>query len=56
MASETKRLSISMTPEKQEKLDAITNSLDCSLNWLINQALIIIWKFTIGKQKIFKNA
>lgn len=39
MASETKRLSISVTPEKQEKLDAIANSLDCSLSWLVNQAI-----------------
>lgn len=39
MASETKRLSISVTPEKQEKLDAIANSLDRSLSWLANQAI-----------------
>lgn len=39
MASETKRLSISVTQEKQEKLNAIANSWDCSLNWLVIQAI-----------------
>lgn len=39
MASETKRLSISVTPQKQEKLDAIANSLDRSPSWLVNQAI-----------------
>jgi len=39
MASETGRMSVSVTPEKQEKLDAIANSLDRSRNWLVNQAI-----------------
>lgn len=39
MASETGRMSVSVTPEKQEKLDAIAHSLDRSRNWLVNQAI-----------------
>lgn len=39
MASDTGRMSVSVTPEKQEKLDAIANSLDRSRNWLVNQAI-----------------
>lgn len=33
MASETGRMSVSVTPEKQQKLDAIASSLDRSRNW-----------------------
>ena len=39
MASETGRMSVSVTPEKQQKLDAIASSLDRSRNWLVNQAI-----------------
>lgn len=39
MASETGRMSVSVAPEKQEKLDAIAHSLDRSRNWLVNQAI-----------------
>ncbi len=39
MASETGRMSISVAPEKQEKLYAIAQSLDRSRNWLVNQAI-----------------
>ncbi len=33
MASETGRMSVSVTPEKQQKLDAIASRLDRSRNW-----------------------
>lgn len=36
MASETGRMSVSVAPEKQEKLDAIAHSLDRSRNWLVS--------------------
>ena len=39
MASETGRMSVSVAPEKQEKLDAIAHSLERSRNWLVNQAI-----------------
>jgi len=39
MASETGRMSVSVTPEKQEKLDEIAHSLDRSKNWIVNQAI-----------------
>ncbi|WP_350283354.1 ribbon-helix-helix domain-containing protein [Nitrosomonas sp.] len=39
MASETGRMSVSVTPEKQQKLDANASSLDRSRNWLVNQAI-----------------
>ncbi|MEQ1777504.1 MAG: ribbon-helix-helix domain-containing protein [Nitrosomonas sp.] len=39
MASETGRMSVSVTPEKQEKLDAMAHSLERSRNWLVNQAI-----------------
>jgi predicted transcriptional regulator len=39
MASETGRMSVSVTPEKQEKLDTIAHNLDRSRNWLVNQAI-----------------
>jgi len=39
MTSETGRMSVSVTPEKQKKLDAIASNLDRSRNWLVNQAI-----------------
>lgn len=39
MASETGRMSVSVTPDKQEKLDFIAQSQDRSRNWLVNQAI-----------------
>ena len=39
MASETGRMSVSVPPDKQEKLDFIAQSQDRSRNWLVNQAI-----------------
>ncbi len=39
MASETGRMSVSVTADKQEKLDLIAQNLDRSRNWLVNQAI-----------------
>ena len=39
MASNSGRMSISVSPETQEKLDALAESLDRSRNWVVNQAI-----------------
>jgi predicted transcriptional regulator len=57
MASETGRMSVSITPEKQEKLDAIASSLDRSRNWLVNQAIdyyleIYDWQTEIIQERL----
>ena len=39
MASGTGRISVSVAPEKQEKLDSIAESQDRSRSWLVNQAI-----------------
>lgn len=57
MASETGRMSVSITPEKQEKLDAIASSLDRSRNWLVNQAIdyyleIYDWQAEIIQERL----
>lgn len=56
MASATGRMSVSVTPEKQEKLDAIANSLDRSRNWLVNQAIDYYIEIYDWQTKKFKNA
>lgn len=39
MASNSGRMSVSVPPETQEKLDALAGSLDRSRNWVVNQAI-----------------
>jgi predicted transcriptional regulator len=39
MASSSGRMSVSVPPEVQEKLDALAESLDRSRNWVVNQAI-----------------
>jgi predicted transcriptional regulator len=39
MASNSGRMSVSVPPEVQEKLDAIAQGLDRSRNWIVNQAI-----------------
>ena len=56
MASETGRMSISVAPEKQEKLYAIAQSLDRSKNWLVNQAIDHYLEIYDWQTKKFKNA
>jgi len=56
MVSETGRMSVSVTPEKQEKLDAIANSLDRSRNWLVNHASDYYLEIYDWQTKKFKNA
>lgn len=56
MASETGRMSISVAPEKQEKLDAIAHSLDRSKNWLVSQAIDHYLEIYGWQTKKFKNA
>lgn len=57
MASETGRMSVSVTLEKQEKLDAIAKNLDRSRNWLVNQAIdyyfeIYDWQTEIIQERL----
>ncbi len=56
MASETGPMSISVAPEKQEKLYAIAQSLDRSKNWLVNQAIDHYLEIYDWQTKKFKNA
>ena len=56
MASETGRMSVSVTPEKQQKLDAIASSLDRSRNWLVNQAIDNYLEIYDWQTKKSKNA
>jgi predicted transcriptional regulator len=39
MASNSGRMSVSVSPEVQEKLEAIAQGLDRSRNWIVNQAI-----------------
>ncbi len=39
MASSSGRMSVSVSPEVQEKLDALAESLERSRNWVVNQAI-----------------
>jgi predicted transcriptional regulator len=39
MASNSGRMSVSVPPEVQEKLDTIAQGLDRSRNWIVNQAI-----------------
>jgi predicted transcriptional regulator len=39
MASNSGRMSVSVPPEVQEKLEAIAQGLDRSRNWIVNQAI-----------------
>jgi predicted transcriptional regulator len=39
MASHTGRMSVSVPPEVQAKLDAIAEGSDRSRNWIVNQAI-----------------
>ena len=39
MASNSGRMSLSVSPETQEKLDALAAHLDRSRNWVVNQAI-----------------
>ena len=57
MASETGRMSVSVTLEKQEKLDAIAKNPDRSRNWLVNQAIdyyfeIYDWQTEIIQERL----
>lgn len=55
MTSETGRMSVSVSPEKQQKLDAIASSLDRSRNWLVNQAIDHYLEIYDWQTKKFKN-
>jgi predicted transcriptional regulator len=39
MASSSGRMSVSVPPEVQEKLDALAERLDRSRDWVVNQAI-----------------
>lgn len=39
MASNTGRMSVSISPEKQAKLDAIVANADCSRSYIVNEAI-----------------
>lgn len=39
MASETGRMSVTVTPDKQARLDAIAGEADRSRSWVVNQAI-----------------
>jgi|AP82_1055514.scaffolds.fasta_scaffold129656_2 predicted transcriptional regulator len=39
MASETGRMSVSLDPDKQKKLDTIAKDMDRSRNWIVSQAI-----------------
>jgi predicted transcriptional regulator len=39
MASSSGRMSVSVPPETQERLDALAGSLERSRNWVVNQAI-----------------
>lgn len=39
MASRSGRMSVSVSPEVQKKLDALADSFDRSRNWVVNQAI-----------------
>ncbi len=39
MASNTGRMSVAVSPEKQARLDAIANTMSRSRNWVVNEAI-----------------